>query len=380
MPEQLISISSPHRPLKNLPLTLPPDFARPETGQSWSLEDTSTNETIPLQADGDRLWLVLPELARGQTRTFRLCETAEAPLRAELREASADQLQVLLDGKLVTTYHTSGEWVRPFLWPLHGPGGVALTRCWPMQDDPNEKTDHRHHKSVWIAHGSLNGSDNWSEEEGHGSVAHQEFTERVSGPVFCRFATRDNWLNAAGERIMRGCTEVTVFALPGDERILDFVIRFEATDGPVHFGDTKEGGLLSLRLTASMNGDRGGVIENAYGGITEKECWGKPAPWVDYSGPVDGTVFGAAIFDHPDNPCHPTRWHVRDYGLFTANPFALHDYLGRKDVDGSMTLEAGQSWTFRYRLYLHKGGASEGDVRNRYLGYASPPLIASVEA
>ena len=52
MPEQLISISSPHRPLKNLPLTLPPDCVRPDTGQSWSLEDTSTNETIPLQADG----------------------------------------------------------------------------------------------------------------------------------------------------------------------------------------------------------------------------------------------------------------------------------------------------------------------------------------
>jgi hypothetical protein len=31
-------------------------------------------------------------------------------------------------------------------------------------------------------------------------------------------------------------------------------------------------------------------------------------------------VIGVAIFDHPKNHAHPTWWHVRDYGLFAANP------------------------------------------------------------
>ena len=237
MPEHLISISSPHRPLKNLPLTLPPGCVRPDSGKlvARGHEARMRQSRCRRTATGSG-WSCRRSPATDAT--FRL-ETAEAQLRAELREASADQLQVLVDGKLVTMYHTSKDWVRPFLWPLNGPGGVALTRCWPMQEDPNEKTDHRHHKSVWIAHGSLNGSDNWSEEEGHGSVEHQEFTERVSGPVFCRFATRENWLNAAGERIMRGCTEVTVFALPDNERILDFN-PFRGCLKAGEFGDTKE--------------------------------------------------------------------------------------------------------------------------------------------
>jgi len=33
-----------------------------------------------------------------------------------------------------------------------------------------------------------------------------------------------------------------------------------------------------------------------------------------------GKTVGIAVFDHPSNPRHPTTWHVRDYGLFAANP------------------------------------------------------------
>lgn len=377
MPDQLFKLSSPLRSLSNLPLSLPSaSIGAPSEGAA--LEDTASGERFALQADGDKWRVVVPSMAQGEVRTLRLTGSGGTKVRAEIRPGQ-DRLDVLVDGKEVASYHTARRWARPFLWPLNGPGGVPMTRAWPMADAPEEKTDHKHHKSLWFAHGDLNGSDNWSEETASGKVEHMEFTEQVSGPVFCRFTTAERWLNAAGHEILRSSVSVTTYAMPEDERLLDFQVRFHAHNGPVRFGDTKEGGLISLRLTASMNGDRGGLIENAYGGLTETECWGKPAPWVDYSGPVEGEVLGAAIFDHPDNLCYPTRWHVRDYGLFTANPFALHDYLGRTDVDGSMTLGAGETWTFRYRLYLHRGDAAAGDVRNRYLCYVAPPVIAPVE-
>jgi hypothetical protein len=53
------------------------------------------------------------------------------------------------------------------------------------------------------------------------------------------------------------------------------------------FGDTKEAGLISVRVASSMEGKREqGLIENAFGGRREPETWGKPSPWCHYSGPV----------------------------------------------------------------------------------------------
>lgn len=88
----------------------------------------------------------------------------------------------------------------------------------------------------------------------------------------------------------------------------------------IEFGETKEAGILAVRVAPSMNGSRGGLISNSEGGVGEGDCWGRKASWCDYSGEVDGEMMGIAILDHPDNPNFPTRWHVRDYDLFATNP------------------------------------------------------------
>lgn len=355
---------------------------KPEAG-AFALRDVSTGETIPLQAEAGwwsrTAWLrfILPVIEAGQVREFELVETPSPDKRCVLRE-SDEAIDVVVDSELVTRYHFGQKWVRPFLWPLIGAGGVPVTRPWPMQEAEGEEQDHEHHKSVWTALGDLNGVDIWSEHGDHGSVVHDCFAERSSGPVFCRFSTKEDWLNANGERVMRSYCDFTFYALPSDQKVIDFTMCFRAPEAPVRFADTKEGGILSVRVRTSMNGSRGGMIENAYGGRTERECWGKPAPWVDYSGPVDGTHQGIAIFDHPDNPHHPTRWHVRDYGLFTANPWALHDYLGTDEVDGGETLECGKVWKYQYRMYLHPGDAAGGGVRDKYLAYAAVPEVREV--
>jgi 7-carboxy-7-deazaguanine synthase len=69
-------------------------------------------------------------------------------------------------------------------------------------------------------------------------------------------------------------------------------------------------------------------IENSAGGVGEKECWGKPAAWCDYSGPVEGQTVGIAVMDHPGNLRSPVRWHVRDYGLLTTNCFGESTFAG----------------------------------------------------
>jgi hypothetical protein len=100
---------------------------------------------------------------------------------------------------------------------------------------------------------------------------------------------------------------------------------------------------------------------------------------VDYSGEAGGEICGIALMEHPDNPHYPTRWHVRDYGLFAANPFALHDYLGSDQVDGSAVLEPGQVWKYAYRVVLHRGRAADAAIRDRFLAFAEGLEIEPLE-
>ena len=75
-------------------------------------------------------------------------------------------------------------------------------------------------------------------------------------------------------------------------------------------------------------------------GVRDGETWGKRAKWCDYHGPVEGKIMGVAILDHPQNPRHPTWWHVRDYGLFAANPFGVHDFEKKSAGEGNLVIPA----------------------------------------
>jgi Methane oxygenase PmoA len=155
--------------------------------------------------------------------------------------------------------------------------------------------------------------------------------------------------------------------------VLDFDITIKATAGPVTFGDTKEG-MFGLRVASSMDVTRkpGGRITNAEG-LTDAAAWGQPSAWVDYTGPLAGRTVGIAILNHPDSFRYPTTWHVRDYGLFAANPFGWHDF-GMK-TGGDHTIPAGQSITFRYRVILHEGKTDPANLTAAFQGYARPPKI-----
>ncbi len=152
--------------------------------------------------------------------------------------------------------------------------------------------------------------------------------------------------------------------------MFDFEVTVKASNGPVTFGDTKEG-MFGLRLASSMDVTKktGGKIVNAEG-ITDTAAWGKASPWVDYSGPIDGKTVGVAIFDHPTSFRHPTTWHVRDYGLFAANPFGYHDFGMKKS--GDYTIPAGESITFKYRIILHEGDAKTAGIADAYRAYSTP--------
>lgn len=128
----------------------------------------------------------------------------------------------------------------------------------------------------------------------------------------------------------------------------------------------------NLRLKATpKNGNHtaGGHSINSEG-VKDREMWGKRAAWVDYWGDIDGQLTGVAIFDHPQNPRHPTWWHARDYGLVAANPFGVNHFENKPDGTGDMTLKSGEEMTFRYRFLFHPGDAKSAKIAEAYQAYS----------
>jgi hypothetical protein len=117
---------------------------------------------------------------------------------------------------------------------------------------------------------------------------------------------------------------------------------------------------------------KGGKIVNSEG-INDTKAWGKAASWVDYTGPVDGKTVGISILNHPSSFRYPTTWHVRDYGLFAANPFGYHDF-GQK-TSGEYVLPKGDSIQFRYRVILHDGDTASADLPTAFRAYEARPKV-----
>jgi hypothetical protein len=340
----------------------PHPFAREEAGSEQAL-----------------IAFVVPELGTGEKLVLSAEWGEEARGDGEgvdVRDDGGGSVSVSVGGELITVYRYLDNPARPCFFPLLGPGGTRVTRSWPVADDvPGETRDHPHHRSMWVAHGDVNRTDNWSEAEGHGFQVHREITSIGCGPVLGWVAAVNDWTDREKRKVIEERRVLTAYAITGDQRMLDLDVCFAATECDVRFGDTKEGGILALRVAPAMDGDHGGRIENSYGAVGEGECWGRRAQWCDYSGEIAGQRLGIAILDHPDSFRHPTFWHVRDYGMYTANPFGWHDFYGDPAADGSHVLPRGARLYFHYRVYLHRGGAAEAAVAERYHDYAKRPRV-----
>ena len=384
---------------RHCPVWLPAPGLDP--ARDYTVVSAASGTALPAQAvasaGGVRLVWLLPALAAHASETFTLEEGApdkmdSAPPPGANFHGNDGQvtvgdgrygLDVRLGGDLFTTYHHDAGHNKQFLYPVIGPTGRGMTRGYPMVPDaPDEKHDHPHHKSIHVAHGDVNGVDLWSELDDHGYQRHVAFAPAfgagdafVSGPVCGAFRSRSHWVSRNEQPVVTEEKQVVVYTPAPDARLLDIAVILHATEGPVRFGDTKEGAMLSVRVASSMDADDAGEIVNAYGGRGEDECFGSRAQWMDYVGPVDGNTVGLAVFDHPTSFRYPTYWHVRNYGLLHANCFAWREFLGHPGVDGSYVLPEGARLRCTFRVYLHTGNTQDARVKDRYHDFITPPVV-----
>jgi hypothetical protein len=278
-----------------------------------------------------------------------------------------DRLMVEIDGQPFTELFYGPATRKPYLHPLRSASGKVVTRQFPMADMAGERKDHPHHQGLSFTYADVNGynfwaSDSTQQNEKSGSIRLNKVLKTEGGPKTGTVRVRFDWLTPTGETLLAEDRTMTVRAEP-DARIIDFDITLTARQKAV-FGDTKEG-MFNIRLASGFD-----KMTGSTGCANEKECWGKRADWLDFTGRVDGEDLGVAIFDHPGNLRHPTYWHVREYGLFAANPFGMRDFTANKSADGSFTLQKGKTLRFRYRVLIHNGKTEPNRLNRLYTEYA----------
>lgn len=375
-----ISVEAGDHATLNAPLTLPCDAAV-APNQRVKLFHGGTGKYFPATVRNGEI-TVLPEGSMpNKTHQFavRVFEDA-SPAKVQVRKGEAvDTLEVHIDDIHFTTYHHSNENRKPFLWPVLSDGGVPITRAWPM-GEAEDKTDHPHHKSLWSAYGELNNADCWGEGGNAGYQVSGDVTFG-SGDAYGWIAATNTWTDTEKKPVVDESREYRFYAGNPNARLFDVMVTFTAKYGDVKFGDTKEGGIVAVRVRDQIRADRNGTITNAEGLQGERETWGVASPWCDYSGEIEGEGHhGITVFDHPGNLRHPSRWHVRNYGLMGANCFGLSYFTkGKGDLNGDYELKNGETLTFRYRVYVHAGDVAEANVADRYADYATPPKIAWVD-
>ncbi len=271
-------------------------------------------------------------------------------------------IAVTIDGQDFTTYHTDPKWKKPFFSPVKTSAGTIITRGL----ESAESKDHPHHKGIWVAVDEINDDQHWAEKAVIQNVS-VELVKASGNPAVMRVT--NHWLGQDAKPVVTETTEIRIHG----NRLLTYDIHFTAGNKQLTWADTKEG-LFGIRVADTMRekqttpGTPGGRIVNADGLQTTAECWGKVSDWVDYTGLVEGKTQGVAIFDHPLN-FRRSRYHVRDYGLFTVSPFGQRAYTNGKLPADELIQLPGTSFRLRYAIYIHDGDAEQGKVAGTYINY-----------
>ncbi len=286
-------------------------------------------------------------------------------------ESYPDGFEVLIGGKIFTRFIARKSLPKPIFYPLFTPSGVAVTRSVPEIDGGEAVSDHPHHRGLWCGHGSVNGCDFWEEyKPDHGKIR-TEYVSYKGDDKKGHIDLTASWEDADGLNILKEHRKCEVFGL-ADANIMDFAISLTpAKHSAVTFGDTKEGGLVAVRLAPLMIAEKTGRIFNGEGlSYSAKTAgpeitWGKRASWCAYCGQASaGKSATVAIIQRPGGFRFPTWWHVRAYGLFTANPFGQSFF--ESDVTppprGDFTLGSGESLTTSYRIIVADGDLTSARI------------------
>lgn len=238
--------------------------------------------------------------------------------RCQVTPQPLDQVSFAIDGIERLCWHFGANYPRPFFYPLIGPSGAPLTRM-GHPGAPN----HDHHRSLWFAHAKVLGIDFWSDAT-EARIRQKQWLCYQDGDEEAAMAVALGWYDGHDpQELLEQQLVAAVRPGPEGESFLELQTSFRPRAASLEFGQTNFG-FLAVRVAKNLSAYfGGGEIVNSRGENGEPAIFGRPAEWMDYSGPMlgqpaDGRVEGLTYFDHPANPGYPAHWHVREDGWMGA--------------------------------------------------------------
>ena len=296
---------------------------------------------------------------------------------------SAKKVDVMIGGKLFTSYCWPDDVMKPVLYPVMTSEGTEITRGYPMKPRAGERVDHPHHIGIWFNYGDVDGFDIWNnstaipanKKSGYGSVKHISVDKLQEGIGEALMVTTESWVDAAGKEMLSEKTEYH-FIANGSTRIIDRVATLSATGNSVSLKDNKEG-MIAIRVARQLElpSKDEVIMTDAQGnpttvkkmsnegvtgsyrsseGIKDDAVWGTRGKWMDLNGTIGNEKIAVVMIDHPKNQSYPTYWHARGYGLFAANPLGWNIFTKGKETL-NFSIASKKSAVFRYRILIHSG-------------------------
>ena len=306
-----------------------------------------------------------------------------------------DKVDVMIGGKLFTSYVYGDKLTKPVLVPIRTPSGIEVNRRHPLTEVEGASTDHSHHVGIFFAVDQVNGTNFWRNTSPPPQIKHIKITEMTGGTERGKLSTIMHWIDNDGRVVLEEKRNMIFIAAEYEnEYAIDFSMDLNAQDAKVVFDDIEEG-MFAIRLSdylrqgpVKMTLKSGKLIPeesiagtgtyfSSNGDVTAKNIWGKRARWVALQGARKGKIVGVAVLNHPASINYPTYWHVRDYGLFSANPLGQGDfqrqrprqYRKNKVIPLRLTLEPGETAHFRFLVIIYEGIRTKEQIEERFGGF-----------
>ncbi len=283
-------------------------------------------------------------------------------------QEDAQKVVLLDDGKPVLVYNFA-EVKAPegvdqkfrrgcYIHPLYDLHGNVITQDFPA--------DHRHHRGVFWAWPNCSVGERkinvWELVDAR--PVFEKWVEKSVTAERARFAVESGWYYD-GETApkIREHVSFTVEPATKKHRCIDFELTFENVSGEVMTFqgspvDKKGYGGFCFRPDDAFKP----FTFTAASGVIPEDALMCPTPWADiaWKGPKSKRDEGVAIFQHPSNPGFPhPGWIFRHYAFLGAS-WPHND---------AHTLKAGESFTLRYRLVIHKGDAKKAKLGSLFEAY-----------
>ncbi len=305
-----------------------------------------------------------------------------------VKDQKKEKIDIYINGSFFTSYRYSTKYEKPFLFPVTAPNGSVITRGYPVEPRKGERVDHPHHIGIWFNYGNVNGLDFWNnsssipsdKKDSYGHITHQAII-RAEGGSFGILEVEMNWDDNKGNLILK---EHTKYIFSGDSasRTIDHISTLTAVNGPVEFGDSKEG-MFAIRVDRAFEmpsnealvftddkgnpttvpaNDNTGVTGNysSSNGRSGDAVWGTRNKWVILTGIKDNVPVSFAIIDNPANKGFPAYAHARGYGLFAVNNLGCNSY-DPAQPKSDLIIEKGKSITLMHRFFIRSGLAIKTD-------------------